>query len=80
MEEVTTREEKNMNMRRSVTLKHCFGDEKTQETTNRRKKLSCSFKERRRNYIKGKIYLKQQLLKDTFTVKDTGPDKRGGSI
>ena len=35
--EATTTEEKNVNMWRSVTLEHCFGGEKTQETTRRRK-------------------------------------------
>ena len=34
--EVTTREVKNVNTR-SVTLEHCFGYEKTQETIRRRK-------------------------------------------
>ena len=59
-------------MRSSVTLQHCFGGEETQETTRRRKTLRltlCSFKERRRNYMKGKLYLKQQLLRDAFAVK-----------
>ena len=32
------------------------------------------FKERRRNYMQGKIYLKQQFLKDTFTVKRYGKE------
>ena len=56
-------------MKRSVTLEHCFRGE---ETTRRRKTprwILCSFKERRRNYMKGKIYLKQLLLKDKFAVK-----------
>ena len=68
---VTATEVKNVNMRRSVTLKHCFGDEETQETTRKRKTpiwILCSSKERKKNYMKGKIYLKQQLLKDTFAV------------
>ena len=46
--------------------------EETQETTKRRKTpkwIICSFKERRNYYMKGKIYLKEQLLKDTFAVK-----------
>ena len=73
--EVTDTEEKNVNMRRSVTLEHCFVVEETEKTTRRRKILRwilCSFKERRRNYMKVKIYLKQQLLKDIFTVKRYG--------
>ena len=50
---------KNVNMRRNVTLEHCFGGEEMQETTKRRKTprwILISFKERRRNYMKGKIY------------------------
>ena len=53
---------KNVNMRRGVTLEHCFGGEKIQETTRRRKTLKC--------YMKSKLYLKQQLLKVKFAVKD----------
>ena len=47
--ELTTTEERKVNMRKSVTLEHCFGGE---ETTGRRKTprwILCSFKERRRN-------------------------------
>ena len=32
----------------------------------------CAFKDRKRNYMKGKIYLKQQLLKDSFKIKRYG--------
>ena len=56
-------------------MEHYFGEEETHETTRRRKTskwLLCTFKERRRNYMKGKIYLKQKLLKDTFAVKRYG--------
>ena len=63
---------KNVNLRKSVTLEYCFGGEETQETIRKRKIprwILCSFKERRRNYMKGKIYLKQQLLRDAFVVK-----------
>ena len=59
--EVMSRKEINMNIRRNITLEHCFGDEETQETTRSRKTLRWilySFKERKRNYMKGKIYLK----------------------
>ena len=72
--EVTVTEEKNVNMRRSVTFEHCFGGEETLETTRRRKPprwTLYSFKKRRRNYMKGKIYLKQ-LIKDTYAVKRYG--------
>ena len=72
MAEVSASEERNVNIRRSVTLEHCFGGEETQETTRRRKTprwILCSFKERRRNYMKGKLYLKQQLLRDSFAMK-----------
>ena len=50
---------------------------KETQTTRRRKTprwILCSFKERRRNYTKGKIYLKQQLLKVTFAVKRYGKE------
>ena len=73
--EVMSRKEINMNIRRNITLEHCFGDEETQETTRRRKTprwLFCTIKERKRKYIKGKVYLKQQLLKDTFATKRYG--------
>ena len=44
---------------------------KHKETTRRKTSIwiLCSFKERSRNYMKGKIYLKQQLLRDAFVVK-----------
>ena len=66
---------KNLNIRRSLTLEHYFGGEETQKATRRRKTLRwilCFFKQRRRNFMKGKIYLKQQLLKDIFAVKRYG--------
>ena len=59
-------------MRRSVTLEHCYGGVETEETTRRRKTprwIICYFRERRKNYRKGKFYLKQQLLRDVFAVK-----------
>ena len=62
-------------MKRSVTLEHCFESEETQKTTRRRKTLRWIlyfFKERRKNYRKGKLYLKQQLLRDAFAVKKYG--------
>ena len=80
--QVTSTDKKYVNMRRSVTLEHCFGGKERQEITRRQKIpwwILCSFQERRRNYMKiGKIYLKQQLLKDTFTVKrrQRGPKLR----
>ena len=35
--EVIAVEEKNVNMGNSFTMNHCFGEEKNQETTERRK-------------------------------------------
>ena len=69
--EVTAVEEKTMNMNRSETLKHCFGGEETHETTRMRKTprwLYCTFKDRRRNYMK------QQLVKDTFAINRYGKE------
>ena len=54
-------------MGNNITMEHCFGEEKKQEPTKRKKKprwLLCSFKKRKTNYIKGKIYLRQQLVED----------------
>ena len=61
---------RNMNMSKSVTMEHCYKDEGKQEKKRKMPRwLSCTFKERRRNYLKGKIYIKQQLLKNSFEVK-----------
>ena len=54
------------------SVEHCFGGDETQETTIRRKTLRwilCTFKERRRKYMKGKLSPKQQLLRDKFADK-----------
>ena len=62
-------------MGNSVTMDHCFGEEKKQEITNRGKTprwLLCSFKKGKTNYMKGKIYLRQQLLKDSFNAERYG--------
>ena len=72
---VVATEEKNVNMSKSVMIQCCFNDEGKQETTKKRKAprwFLCTFKDRRRNYLKGKIYIKQQLLKDSFEVKRYG--------
>ena len=56
-------------------MKHCFKYEGKSETTKKRKTLRwllCTRNVRRRNYMKGKIYIKQQLLKDSFEVKRSG--------
>ena len=56
-------------------MEHYFGHEKTYETTKNRKTLKWllyTFKKGRRNYAKGKIYLKQLQLKDTFLAKRYG--------
>ena len=70
--EVSGIEEGIVNMRRSVTIEQCFENEETHKTTKKRKTLKWltnAFKERRRNYIKGNMNLKQQQLKDTFAAK-----------
>ena len=57
---------------RRIKMEHCFGNEETHETRIGRKTprwLLFTFKERRRNYMKEKIYLEQLLLKDTFAAK-----------
>ena len=69
---VSATEEKNVNRRRSVTLEICFGGK---ETTRKRKTprwILCSFQERRRNYMRGKLYLKWQLPRDALAVKRYG--------
>ena len=65
-------EEKNVNMNKSVMMEHFFKDKGKQETTKKKKTLRWllfTLKDRRKNYIKGKIYIKQQLLKNSFEVK-----------
>ena len=52
--EVIAVEKKNVNMGNSLTMDHCFGEEKKQETTKRRKKprwLLCPFKKGKAKYI-----------------------------
>ena len=65
-------EEKNVNMSKSVTIEYCFKDEGKQKKRKTPRWLLCTFKDRRRNYLKGKIYIKQQLLNDSFEVKRYG--------
>ena len=60
MAEVTGIEQGRVNIR-SVTMKHCIENEEKHETIKRRKTprwLQYTFKKRRRNYMIGKIYLK----------------------
>ena len=52
-------EERKVNMRRTVTLEHFFGNEKTQETTRRRKNQDGSTKELQ----------KKQVIPKTATVE-----------
>ena len=55
---VVATEEKNENMNKSVMMEHCFKDEGKQETTKKRKTSSwllCTFKDKRRNYMKDNI-------------------------
>ena len=59
-------EERHVNVSKRVTMEHCFKEEgKHQDNFS-------TFKDRKRNYMKGKIYLKQQLIKDTFEIKRCG--------
>ena len=56
---VATKEE-NVNMSKIVTMEHRFKDEGKPETTKKRKTLRwlpCTFKDRRRNYMKDNIYI-----------------------
>ena len=62
-------------MKKNVTMKHWLENEELHETTRRRKTprwFLCTFKGRRRNYMKRKIYLKQLLLKDKLVAKRYG--------
>ena len=77
--EVTAKEEGKYKMRRSAMSEHCFENKETHETTKSRKTprwLLCTFKEKRRNYMIGKIYLKELLLMELFSY----PDESGVSI
>ena len=50
-----------VNMGSNVKTEHCFEGEETHEITRKRKTarwLLCTFKDRRRNYMKGRIYVK----------------------
>ena len=72
---VVATEERNFNLSKSVMMEHCFKDERKHEIKKKRKTarwLLCTFKNRNTNYMKGKIYLKEQLLKDSFEVKRYG--------
>ena len=70
---VLATEERNANINKSVTMEH--KNEGKREITKKWKTpkwLLCTFKDRKRNYMKDKIYLMQQLLKDSFEVKRYG--------
>ena len=70
--QVITIEEGRVNIKRSVTIEHYFENKKIHKTTGRKKTprwLLCTFKEKRKNCMKEKIYLKQILLKDKFAAK-----------
>ena len=66
MAKVTAIEEGRVNMRRSVTMEHCFKNKETCETTRRGKTPRWLL------YMKGNIYLKQKILKNTFEAKICG--------
>ena len=53
-------------------MEHCFGGEETVIRKESLRWILCTFKKRRRNSMKSNIYLKQKLLKNTFTVKRYG--------
>ena len=58
---VVVSEERDVNMSKKVMIEHCFKDEVIQETTKKRKTpkwLLCTFKNKRKNYMKSKIYIK----------------------
>ena len=72
MARVVATEERNVNVSKSLIMEYCFKNEGKQEISKKRKTpkwLLCTFKDSKRNYMKGKIYLKQLLLKDSFEVK-----------
>ena len=59
---VVTTEERNVNVSKSVTMKHDFKGDGKQEITKKRKTqrwLLSTFKDRKMNYMKSKIYLKK---------------------
>ena len=71
--EITTIQEGKMNMRRIVMIEHCFRNEETYETIRRKKTLwwlPSTYK--LETTWKGKIYLKQLLLKVMFPAKRYG--------
>ena len=67
---VVATEERNFNVSKSVTLEHCFKEERKQELQKRGKHQDgFSVPSRIEKGITCKIYLKQQLIKDSFEVK-----------
>ena len=69
-------EERDANVSKSVTMELCFKEEGRKTKNYNKEKtprwLFCTFKNRKRKYMKGKIYLKQKLLRDSFEVKRYG--------
>ena len=62
MARVVATDERNVSVGKRVTMEHCSKEEGKQEITKKRKTprwLLCIFKDRKRNYMKHKIYLKQ---------------------
>ena len=62
------------NVSKRVTMEHCFKEEGKHEITKKKKTL---YLQGQKNYMKGKIYLKQQLLRDSFELKRCGKGTTG---
>ena len=59
---VIATEKRNVHLSKIVMIEHCFKEKGKHEITKKRKILRwllCTFKDRKRNYMKGRIYLKQ---------------------
>ena len=72
---VATEEKKKVKMRKSVKIEHCFKDEGKHETTKKEentKMTSLHLQGQKKKLLKGKIYIKQQILKDSFEIKRYG--------
>ena len=57
-------EERNIIVSKSVMMEHCFKEELKQEITKKKENTKMAFlyfQGQKKNYIEGKIYLKQQL-------------------
>ena len=70
MAQVTAKKKRGVNIESGVKMEHCFGDEETREIPEGEKHQGGFSTPLRME--EGIIYLKQQLLKDTFAVKRCG--------